>query len=148
MSEIKLWKKYLENTQGFRIQCLVTWHQPKTTVMIAWGLGIPPLKQLDRNQKGHQAWSGISLGPPWAFPSATGTACFFPVLSDDVDKPMWERNSRRQARVCAWAGRHVHASQWWWRPQVTPCPCWDLGTCSWPRGSGLPRRARDLTSHS
>lgn len=97
------------------------------------------MKQLDRFQKGHRAWSGYFPGNwPWAFPSATGTARFSsPVLHDGCRQASWERNPCRQARVCAWACKRVHASQQRGRPLQPRAPCRDLGTVYMAKGIGV-----------
>lgn len=59
------------------------------------------------------------------------------MLSDGCRQTSWERNPCRQARVCAWACRHVHASQQWRRPLQPRAPCRDLGTVYMAKGTGV-----------
>lgn len=149
MSEIKLWKKYLENTQGFRIQWLVTWHQPKTTVMIAFrDLELPPWSSSTGSRKDTGLGLGISLGTgPGPSPVPQAQLVFLLLCCMmDADKPHG-RETLADRHVCVPGHASVCMPPSSGEGPCNPVPLAEtLVLFTWPRGSGLPRRARDPTS--
>lgn len=149
MSEIKLWKKYLENTQGFRIQWLVTSHQPKTTVTMAFrDLELPPWSSSTGSRKDTRLGLGISLetGPEPSPVPRVQLVFLLLCWVTDVDKPHGrETPADRHVCVPGRAGTCMPPSSG--EGPCNPAPLAETFVLfTWPRGLGLPWRARDPAS--